>query len=478
METIIGREEEIAELIRLYNSGKSEFVAVYGRRRIGKTFLVNQTLKGKITFKHTGISPIDSVENRSMLRTQLNAFYFSLLTYGFEGTSAPKSWFEAFYFLKQYLQQCDDGSRQVILFDELPWMDTPKSGFLPAFENFWNGWCNARDNIMLVICASATSWILGNVSRNKGGLYNRLTDEIKLSPFTLKECEQYLIANDITMNRYDIVRLYMVFGGVPYYLNFLMKGLSFEQNVDRLLFGNKPKFKEEFRRLFGTIFSDPETCINIVRFLSTRHYGYTRDEICKGVGVHSGSGISNNLSALVESDFVFKYVPFGLPNNKQHYKLSDNFCLFWLKHVEKRLHDASFMVDNTSSEIMSAWKGIAFEEVCWNHVEQIKQSLRIQGVKSSFSAWNVRENESGSQIDLIIDRSDNVVNLCELKFAGEEYTIDADEDMKLRKRVDSLRQILSPRKTIHLTMVTTYGVSKGKYSGSVQRSVTMDDLFV
>ena len=201
MSTIIGRRSEVEELEKLYRSERPEFVAVYGRRRVGKTFLIKQALKGRITFQHTGVSPVDQEGERNRMKTQLESFYYSLLNHGLEGFKKPKSWMEAFFQLEQLLISLDDGSRQVVFIDELPWMDTPRSGFLPAFESFWNGWCSGRDNLMLVVCASATSWILGNLSRNRGGLYGRLTDEIKLSPFTLKECEEYFAHEGVAMSR-------------------------------------------------------------------------------------------------------------------------------------------------------------------------------------------------------------------------------------------------------------------------------------
>ena len=233
MSAIIGRKQEMEELERLYRSDRPEFVAVYGRRRVGKTFLIKQALKDRITFQHTGVSPIDQDDEKSRMKTQLESFYYSMLNHGLEGFKMPKSWMEAFYQLEQLLAGLDDGKRQVVFIDEMPWMDTPRSGFLPAFENFWNGWCSGRDNMMLIVCGSATSWILGNLSRSRGGLYGRLTDEIKLLPFTLKECEEYFEGEGIELSRYDIVQSHMVFGGIPYYLSFFRKGESFEKNTGK-----------------------------------------------------------------------------------------------------------------------------------------------------------------------------------------------------------------------------------------------------
>lgn len=476
---IVGRQAEIAELEKLYHSDRPEFVAVYGRRRVGKTFLIKQALKGRITFQHTGVSPIDQDSDRGQMRMQLESFYYALLNQGLEGYKPPKTWMEAFFLLEQLLQNLDNGERQVVFIDELPWMDTPRSGFLPAFESFWNGWCSGRDNIMLIVCGSATSWILSNLSRNKGGLYGRLTSEIKLSPFTLRECAMYFRHAGIEMSQYDILQSYMVFGGIPYYISYFQKGLSFEQNVDNILFGSKPRLRDEFNRLFAAIFSNPDDSKKIVRLLATRHAGFTREEISKGTGLPLGGGLSTTLAALAESDFITGYTPYGMPKSTVCYKLMDNFCLFWLKYVEPNSKDAGFLTDNMASDILKAWHGVAFEEVCWQHIQPIKRALGIDGVRASLSAWAMRGDDSqdGAQIDMLIVRDDNVVNLCEMKFASTPYSISKDEEMRLRHRIEALKATLSPKQTVHLTMITTYGVAYGKHSGIVQKEVRMEDLF-
>lgn len=479
MSTIVGRKAEIEELERRYRSTRPEFVAVYGRRRIGKTYLIKHALKDRITFTHTGVSPVDHGGSKSRLKTQLESFYYSMVSHGLEGYMMPGTWMEAFFQLEQLLTFLDDGGRQVVFLDELPWMDTPRSGFLPAFENFWNGWCSGRDNMMLIVCGSATSWILGNITYSRGGLYGRLTDEIKLQPFSLKECEEYFINEGIELSRYDVMQSHMVFGGIPYYLSFFRKGESFEMNVDRILFGHNPRLKDEFNRLFNAIFGNPQDCKKIIRLLATRHSGFTREEIAHATGLPLGGGLSDTLAALIESDFILRYNPHGMAGNVEHYKLIDNFCLFWLRYVEPNVTDGRFMTDNITSDVMRSWRGIAFEEVCWHHVAQIKRALGISGVKSTLSALSVRgdDNNDGAQIDLLINRADNVVNLCEMKFVSDKFVITKDEEAKLRNRIEALKQTLSPKKTVHLTMITTYGVAHGKHSGIAQNQVVLDDLF-
>ena len=478
MSTIIGRKNEMEELERLYSSDRPEFVAVYGRRRVGKTFLIKQALKNRFTFQHTGVSPVDQQDEKNRMKTQLESFYYSLLNHGLEGFSQPKTWMEAFFLLEHLLRELDNGQRMVIFIDELPWMDTPRSRFLSAFESFWNGWCNSRDNVMLVVCGSATSWMLSNLSRSKGGLYGRLTAEIKVYPFTLKECEDYFEHENIEMSRYDIVQSYMVFGGIPYYLSYFRKGYSFEGNTDMILFGGKPRLRDEFNRLFKAIFTNSDDCKKIICLLATRNYGFTREEIASATGLPLGGGLSDTLSVLAESDFILRYSPYG-KGTGEYYKLIDSFCLFWLKYVEKNQENATFINDNFTSDVMKAWRGVAFEQVCWQHVPQIRRALEIGGVKASVSAWYVpgTAQKAGVQVDLLILRDDNVVNLCEMKFCSSYYAIDKEEEAKMLYRVEMLRRTLSTRQTVHLTLITTYGLVHGKHSGKVQKVVTIDDLF-
>lgn len=476
--SIVGRKKELEELERVYHSDRPEFVAVYGRRRIGKTYLIKQALKDRITFQHTGVSPVDQKDETNRLKTQLESFYYSLLNHGLEGFSQPKSWMQAFFQLEQLLQKLDDGRRMVIFIDELPWMDTPRSCFLSAFEGFWNGWCNGRDNIMLVVCGSATSWMQSNLSRNKGGLYGRLTNEIKVNPFTLKECEEYFEHEGIEMSRYDIVQSYMVFGGIPYYLSCFRKGYSFEQNTDLILFGSQPRLKDEFNRLFRAIFTNSDDCKKIIRFLATRNFGYTREEISTSTGLPLGGGLSETLSVLAESDFIMRYTPYG-KGTGEYYKLIDNFCLFWLKYVDPNQTNATFFNDNQATAIMDAWRGVAFEQVCWQHFSQIKRALEIGGVKTSVSAWNIKgtEQKAGAQIDFLIMRNDNIVNLCEMKFCSTSYLVDRADEEKMLYRMGLLKETLPARKAIHLTLITTYGLVPGKHSGKIQKVITADDLF-
>ena len=477
---MIGRKKEIAELNRLYEDGKAEFVAIYGRRRVGKTYLVDETMSGRITFRHTGLSPIEGKNlNKSPTRAQLQAFYYSLLQQGMKKGRCPKDWLEAFFMLEMLLQEKDTGERQVVFIDELPWMDTARSGFITGLEAFWNGWACHRKNLMLIVCGSANSWILNKLINNHGGLYNRVTREIKLEPFSLLECEQLFADRGVALSRYDIVQSYMLLGGIPYYLNYLGRGKSLAQNIDTLFFAKNAVFRGEYDRLFASAFTNPETMKKIVGFLSAKSAGFNRKEIVSGTGISDGGMLSDALSSLIVSDFIIKYVPFGMSKREEHYKLVDPFCIFFLRFVKHadRMNE-SFWLENVNAPAIVSWRGYAFENVCFHHIKQIKDALGISGVSTQQSAWSKREDDSkGTQIDLIIERKDNVVNMCEIKFYGDLFSVDKSYDMVLRHRQGLLAKELSPKMIIHNTLITTFGLKHNEYSGIFSKAITMDDLF-
>ena len=477
--TIIGRKQEITELNRYYMSGKAEFVAVYGRRRVGKTFLINEVLGDFMTFHHTGLSPYDR-KRKVTLKDQLQNFHFSLIRHGMEGGNRPKSWMEAFFMLEQLLERRDNGTRQVVFIDELPWMDTARSGFLTALEAFWNGWGNTRHNLCLVVCGSATSWILDNLINNKGGLYGRLTGEIKLSPFTLGECEEFFKSRHIKMSRYNIIQAYMILGGIPFYLDYFNPSFSLAQNIDSLFFTAKAKLGDEFERLFNSVFDNAESCMKIIRVLGQRHAGYTRDKIASKTKINPNGDFSKMLKALVASEFVTQYVPFGASKREVHYKLSDCFCWFWLHFKEKmQVTESDYWQHHLKESEITSWRGIAFEEVCMQHVRQIKTALQIAGVASKESALIVKggKGKDGVQIDLLIDRADDVVNVCEMKFSKAEYVVTKQYEKKLTQRLASL-EALHPEKAFHLTLVSVNPMKRNSYSDIFTSVVTAENLFL
>lgn len=477
---IIGRKQEIAELNRAYESGRAEFVAVYGRRRVGKTFLINEVLRDNMVFRHTGLSPYDR-KRKVTLRDQLQNFHFSLIRYGMEGGEVPRSWMEAFFRLEQFLERQDNGARQVVFIDELPWMDTPRSGFLTALEAFWNGWACSRHNICFVVCGSATSWMLDNLINNKGGLYGRLTSEIHLYPFNLHECEDFFLSRNIKMSRYNIAQAYMILGGIPFYLDYFNPSMSLAQNIDTLFFSHRAKLGDEFDRLFNSVFDHADTCMSIVRFLSRRHGGFTRDEIAKQIGKSANGDFTKILKALIGSGFVSTYMPYGSEQRELlRYKLSDPFCWFWIHFKENRhIEETDYWMHHLKESEITSWRGIAFEEVCLGHIDQIKHALQIAGVSSHESSFILHGDDGGEgmQIDLIIDRADDVVNVCEMKFCKSEYIVTKAYSEKITRRVEALEKI-SPSKSFHPTLVSAAPVHRNEYSDIFLSQITIDDLFI
>lgn len=475
---MVGREVERQKLQRALDRNRAQIIVVYGRRRVGKTYLINEFFNNTFAFKHTAVSPVDKGSAKGQLQNQLEEFFYSMKSYGLSSTkTCPKTWIEAFHLLQELMDKKADGNNQIIFIDELPWMDTPRSGFVSAFEHFCNDWCSARSHVKLIVCGSATSWICDEMLENKGGLYDRVTTSLYVRPFTLRECEAFFKDEGFHLDKYDIVQAYMTFGGIPYYLSQFQEDLSVVQNIDNLLFDKDSILNDEFDRLFSSQFANPEALKSIIIAIGKKRCGLTREELTKGLNITSGGSLSRSLAALEKSRLILSYKPFG--EKKLKYRLSDPFCSFYLHHVKKNKNQQHFWQMNYNSPAMNNWLGHAFEEVVFNHIDQVKQALGISGVLSSESAWNVSgtDTDEGMQIDLLIDRADRVVNVCEIKFCNDNYIVTSAYARKITNRVDRTSEMFKHKRSIASVLITTYGLKKNEYSSRFQKVLTLKDLF-
>jgi hypothetical protein len=472
---IIGRKQEQKELLTAANAEYSKFVAVYGRRRVGKTYLIRETFNYTFTFQHTGLA-------NGKLRDQLLSFRASLQNASGLKFAQFKNWYEAFFALEEWLGSMPEG-KKIIFFDEMPWMDTPRSNFISGLEHFWNAWASARKDILLIVCGSATSWIVNKLINNHGGLHNRLTNKILLRPFNLSECKEFSDANNLGLSKYQIVENYMIMGGIPFYWSMLNKEYSLAQNIDSLFFSDDVEgLSHEYNQLYASLFNTPEPYMRIVNALATKNKGLNRDEIIKQTGIRTGGDLSRYLYELEWCGFIRKYNCLGKHAKDALYQLIDNFTLFYFQYiVGNKNNDTHFWTNSIDSALHRAWTGIAFERVCLQHISQMKQALGISGVLTNVYSWRSEADEAKgiekAQIDLLIDRNDGVINLCEMKFASQEYVITEDEEMKLRRRKGNFIEATATKKAVHITMVTPFGIKKNLHSSVAQNQVTLDDLF-
>jgi AAA+ ATPase superfamily predicted ATPase len=469
---MIGRKEEQKLLRELAASGEPEFVVVYGRRRVGKTYLVRETFGDEFFFSYTGVANTDAHQQRA-------EFTKALRESGWREAAGdpdiPKNWFDAFDALREVILAADKRRRKLIFIDEMPWMDNKKSNFVPALEHFWNGWASGRKDVMLIVCGSAASWITKKIFRNKGGLYNRVTRQIRLLPFTLAECSEYLKSRGVAMNTHDLIESYMIFGGIPYYLRMMERKYSLALNVDRICFAETAPLKHEFAHLMDTLFSSSEKHVQVLEALYSKKQGMEREDIARRVRFGNGGNLTRILQELAECGFIRKYTPFGRGKNGALYQLTDPFTAFHLAFI-RGTDSENFWSSYTDNAGHRAWSGYAFEQVCLAHANRIKAALGISGVLTEIYSWRSRRERGGAQIDLVIDRNDGVVNLCEMKYAGAPFEITRAEDLALRNRREAFRSETKTRKALHLTMISPYGVKPGKYAGIVQSDISMDAL--
>lgn len=470
MSQLIGRKKEINLLQTHLHSAKSEFIAIYGRRRVGKTFLVREVFDNNFSFYLTGINKVGTKQQLSQFHSRLSIHFPN------ESELIPATdWFIAFNQLITLLEKLSKKEKKIIFLDELPWLDTKGSNFLAALEHFWNSWASARKDILLIVCGSAASWMVKNLLRNRGGLHNRVTERIKLEPFTLRETEEFLISKNINYTRYQIVLLYMVFGGIPFYLERLRVGFSADQNINQLCFEMNAPFRLEYEDLYASLFNKSERHQTIVEALSKKKKGLTRKDLHESTTLTNGGGLTRILRELEESSFIRKYRGFGKIQKDHLYQLVDLYSLFYLNFIKRSSpDDENYWITAMESPTYRAWSGYAFEMVCLHHIPQIKKALGINGVQTSVYAWHSKE----AQVDLVIDRKDHVVNLCEMKFSIGEYMITKKYVENLRNKAVSFRNSTKTKKTIFLTMITTYGVAQNKYAHVAQNHILMDALFV
>ena len=476
MEAIVGRTKEIGQMAKYMRSGKAEFVALYGRRRVGKTFLVTSYFKNKFDFDVTGIIGGRKDE-------ELAAFYTALQHYGYHGPK-PKKWLEAFEALRSVLEQKmkkRKGKRCVVFFDELPCFDTPKSGFVHALDYFWNSWASRQSEFFLIVCGSATSWMVRNIIDNHGGLHGRITHELHLKPFTLKETERFLKKQKSRWTRLSVLQAYMIFGGIPYYLSMLDVGLSLTENVDQLFFSEDAELRKEYGRLYKSLFTHPERYMDVIKVLSENKKGLTRKEIAEKLHVANNGHLSALLEDLVNCDFIRRYDVAGVrvKSNGSIYQLMDFFTLFYLHFVEgKHRKDPHYWSKILNTPLQNTWYGLAYERVCMAHIPQILNALHLDSVLTECYSWRSRDSENGAQIDIVIDRADDMQNLCEVKYSRDVYVLTKAEYDKIMKRMETFCLETGTRKGVHIALITTFGIEKSKYSDIAQNIVNLDDMFI
>ena len=483
----IGREEELANLEKIYDRPAADFVAIYGRRRVGKTYLIRTFFKKRPSFyfEVTGVQHAPLTDQLKLFTEDIaDAFYDKLLL------QTPKNWLEAFQLLTRAIDTLPEEIKKVIFIDEIPWFATPKSGFTQALDYYWNTKWSSRKNLKLIVCGSAASWMLSNLIYAKGGLHNRLTASFPIRPFTLHETEEYLIKKGIQFTKEQIVELYMSIGGIPHYLNQVPKGFSVPQILNQLCFQKNGFLFNEFRVLLSSLFDDSKAHKKIIQILATTKQGLSRDEILKKSKLSSSGGMfKERLEELEEEGFITSFTPYGNLNKGTFFKISDEYVLFYLKWIEpvsKRLRlslkNESYWESKMASQSWKIWAGYAFESVCIKHIEQIKEALGIHAISSEIGSWKhyaKRENDlRGCQIDLLIDRADGIVNVCEIKFQQGKFIISKSYANELRYKMTTYKTLTKILKTIFLTMITLEGVHKNENSETiVTNEMTLKDLF-
>lgn len=474
-EGLIGRKDEQRILLDALESNEAEMVAVYGRRRVGKTFLIKQTYGEHIVFELTGLQAAGSADQLQNFSLQLTE-RLGLST----PVKVPTDWLEAFFMLAQYLRNRDDQAKKVVFFDEVPWLASARSGFLMGLSWFWNSFA-VSNNLVVVICGSAASWMIRKVVNDRGGLHNRITKRILLQPFSLAETEAYLKSRHLFFNHYQIAQLYMAIGGIPHYLKAIEAGKSAVQNINDICFLPSGLLHDEFLRLYPALFAHADNHMAIVRALAQSRHGLNRSAIVKSAKVPEGGSTSRVLDELEQSGFITFYYPFGKKKKDMLYRLTDEYSLFYLRFIEKNRNQGPDTWHHLSqTQAAKTWAGYAFENLCLKHLPAIKNALGISGVYTTASSFYQAGNHSepGAQIDLVLDRNDQVINLFEIKFYHTELMLTDADAQGLRRKMQVFQATTHTRKYLMMSLITVFGLKHNAHSlGLVEKALVLEDLF-
>ncbi|MBN1980630.1 MAG: hypothetical protein JW795_03810, partial [Chitinivibrionales bacterium] len=451
----------------------------YGRRRVGKTFLITEFFKEKGFFFEL------SGQHKASHSQQLGNFASAVTAAFGVPIEKPRTWNDAFEQLKQQLIRKELKGRIVIFFDELPWLVTRKSGFLGSLEYFWNTWASRSSQYIIIVCGSAASWVVRNIVNATGGLHNRLTASIRLLPFSLSETRKFLHHRGIHLNDRQILEIYMITGGIPHYLKHIRKGLSAAQNINDLCFKKDGFLTNEFDRLFDSLFENSLYYKKIVIALTQSKYGLGRPDLLKVIGVSPGGTLNRVLANLEEAGFILRLKPFGKVNRESVFRLCDEYSRFYMSFIEKINKS---ITDDANSEYWQKvsigqrwkiWAGLAFEDVIFKHIHAVKKALGISGVITNESSWHYKADaqQEGVQIDLVIDRNDNCITLCEIKHHDGEIVIDKKTAEALQRKVLLFKEQTGTSKTVFLSMITVYGIRRNDYViGLIDNQITLIDL--
>lgn len=469
MEKLIGRETETELLQKFFNSQKPEFVAVYGRRRVGKTFLIRKFFNDKFDFYVTGI--IEGTREE-----ELSTFNNALKKHGYQGDLA-KNWLDAFDHLAEILKaKAVKKKRCVVFIDELPCFDTQNSGFVHAFDHFWNGNASWINNIFLIICGSATSWMISNVINNRGGLHNRITHEIHLSPFDLATCEKYCKSHKFKWDRLSIIQIFTALGGVPYYWSLLDFDNSAADNIDYLFFSENAELRREYRRLFGSLFRNPDNYISVISLLADNKQGLTRRQIAEKLGVSDNGYLGNILEDLVNCDFLRQYSNDGKINSGI-FQLIDFYTLFYHQFCKRRTSDTHYWRNHIGTTKQNTWYGLAYEKICLVHINHIIRILRLDAIHTEFYSWRSKTSDPAAQIDIVIDRADGVITICEVKYSKTKFTITKSENTKLQNRIEAFSNEHNLSNSPQIVLITTLGLKSNSHATIIDKTITMNNLF-
>ena len=468
----VGRKKELSLLEESYLSSKSEIFTVYGRRRIGKSTLIEIFARQKPNFfSFEGIegqnSSFQIKHFTEMLKKQLQDPLLSSIQF--------QSWDAVFTYVSERLMTKTRPNEKIIFFlDEIQWMAAGRSSFISLLKYYWDNYWK-KSNVLMILCGSIASFMVNKVVHSKA-LYGRIDHEILLKGLHPFEAKAFFA--DKHKSTEEILKYYLILGTIPKYLEYINPSRSFQWNMNKLFFSSHGSMINEIKKIFYSQFKESTIYFDIVKLLKSGPLALS--EICTRLKIKSGGGLKRYLTNLENAEIIRSHVPFNRKANSRlkKYVLSDEYLNFYFKYLEPNLRiieesESEKLFETLTKNSFDVWLGFAFEKFCIKHNSWLADLMGFKDDVLIASPYFERKDQR-FQIDLVYLRADKVITICEIKHHTKPLS--SKQIGEMQRKLQCLK--IPNGYSIETALISLYGPDKAlNDSNYFDHYVSMDAIF-
>ena len=479
----IGREDKLGRFKAAEDEEEAAVIIVYGRRRIGKTELIEQHFRTRNLLKFEGIQPDPKLSHAAVREYEIGLVLSQLAEYA-EAPHFARLKFERWKEIFDLLASLIATGSWTLYFEEVQWLANYHPEFFAELKSVWDNQLRHNKDLIIVLCGSSPSFISGQLIASQA-FYSRTNEEILLRELSLQETRSFLGEH---RSLYEVLLGYLTVGGVPGYLKYLAKESSVLLSLCKHSFLPNAYFLRDAKRVFVSSLRTNSHFEATIHYLSKKKYA-TREEIARNLKIKAGGSLTELLNELEACAFIERYTPVHLSENSTvvRYCISDNYLQFYYKFIaplRKDIEQGAFQEHPTAAlekESFQKWLGFAFQRFCRTHHQHIARILGFSGIKYQAGAYFHRDHlkkGQGFQIDLLFIRADHVITVCEVRYS--QTRISTKIINELERKISFLREHFQKAKhaTIERVLITTEGADDTLTARAyLDRVITLEDLF-